>query len=1268
LVAISHAAEGILTWQKGNDHLLVELESAKLHDCPVRYDNASGGKAAVLAWESSRIEVKIHNEAERTAEIWIRCYFDYERCAAGDANSFFWKLDEREKRAFSSNDKDRWLWAKLDRIELARGEHALVFEPRERPSRLDCLVLFGGEDAAVQSWYAADFADGLPFGLRNTLPRSRAQRISHWRLAGEGARQTRAALDRDDCHQLRRSIKLRLPVTAAPVVLVSGRAIRSAPEEAPELQPQVVSLCVKRLGAGIDVTAIGTDADGDYFRAALPSPAGADWQTLMATLPDGLRAPIEVTHVAFVNRGKAPAEVLFEEPKFARPYGLRIAKGTANLERDRFSCRLELTWKDAPRKNERRACTPKAWWRIGSAEGARYGMPDAKGECTFDAVADDGACVVMVRAKLPADRPEDGALAFRYGIGSAARPAYLFSTQGRGTFAAWNRRRERAAGAFRFDPEGRDRPLRTHVGRPVRPDQVAALYGKDFAVLADGIDVCSARYKDEASNLRLRPVARDLSDEAGWPDMPVTPGELAIDPALGRFRFSEGNGAHWAEVGFCRTGFGVPGLPIAVQGDFAFAPAREGDLTVLDIRDLDHPKIAAFLPTWCFYGGPPMPCGRWLYGTFRLGRGKPMVMLADINDPFCPGKFRPTSTADGALLWIGPDGRNAVYLSHKEPRSLVRAEIVSPGQFEERGSLAGIQSAQVRADGLTAAAVIAPGNATRMRPDILMVDLTDKSKPRLVSRIASETRLIEERGKENLTTGWPCVLSKRYLAVRYHRTLEVIRIDKPGKPVWVASHDFGEEGGFPCCAVHDGRLYVSTGPRLLRYRLDAFRPPDEEEELFGGDPEAEPAAGPEDELWKSGARGKQKPLPPPVARPRSLSTFPEPEAAFDAPEGWHLQGMVVHEGRLFVSDAHYGLRIFDDTEKGFRLRGSAMTAAEGRFAFSVSDELAAIAHTFGGQLWTVDVRDPTRPRVRAVLGDGHRLRYSVRHAHKYPCLYLAKESGRVEAVDVSDPTRPRVVWHAKDSAGDEIRPASVRVAYGRLFLVGRDAVLYEYDLAEPRKPALRSQVKLSPQPQYFRITTWKSHLFALGQRGLVAVDVSAPGAPRLAGTLDISEHMKEITEGYAGNPTVSSCTVVRGVLFATTGGLIHTDKLKGGQTKLDMYDVRDPASMRSLGLFDPVEVGGWGDLYGDVISYGPRLFSATFVRIEMTDVSDPFRPKRMPDHVRFGESIYQFSAGELRGRYLYVPANGGLVISRPPLPSEVPKGKVLGRVGVADGN
>ena len=69
--------------------------------------------------------------------------------------------------------------------------------------------------------------------------------------------------------------------------------------------------------------------------------------------------------------------------------------------------------------------------------------------------------------------------------------------------------------------------------------------------------------------------------------------------------------------------------------------------------------------------------------------------------------------------------------------------------------------------------------------------------------------------------------------------------------------------------------------------------------------------------------------------------------------------------------------------------------------------------------------------------------------------------------------------------------------------------------------------------------------------------------------------------------------------------------------------------------------------------------------MEMSDVSNPFYPVQLPCHVRYGRSAYQFSVGDLRGRYLYVPTVGGLAIVRPPLPPEVPQGKVRGGTGKA---
>lgn len=1251
------ASSGARRWPKTRDHLLVDLESCEKRDCALRYDSASSGRSVILGRESSRVVARIENETERAAQIWVRCYFDYERCAAGDANSFFWSLDDGERRAFSHNEKDCWIWAKLGQARLATGKHTFVFEPRERPARLDCLVLFDGDDPTTQPWYTADYPDGLPFGLPNPVPHSQARRISHWRVVGGAARQTPANLDRDQTHETARSIKLRLPANSAPAVLVSGRAIRSVAPEAPELQPEAVSLCMKSSAPGVEASVIGTDADGEYSRLALPAVGGHAWQRLLTTLPPGLQAPVEITHLVFVNKASSPVDVWLEEPDFTRQFDLRILRGSVEVGARSVSGVMRLRGGPAQSKTQ-------VWWHLSLADDPRTILPGTSSGQTLDVSRAGETRDIPVKVKLPADAPTGQVLAFRYGIGLLERPACYFALGDGKALATWLRDRERAAGAFRFDAEGRDRPLRTRDGQAIHPEQVTALYGTELTVLADGVDVCSQGYADEVSNRPLRPVAYDLSNEAGWPDTPVTPGELAIDPTLGRFKFSEGNGDNWAEVGFCRTGFGVPGLPVAVHGDFAFAPAAEGDLTIIDVRDPDHPRIASFLPTWHAYGGRPMPRGRWLYMTFRPGFGKPVIMVAEVNDPSYPGPFRPTNVTDASLLWLSPDGRRAVYCRKKEPAAMVCADLVSPRELRSLGSVVGVTSGLVRNDGLMAAAVLTPSDATRMRPDLVMIDLADRQKPQIRSRLANDTRVIKERGREHLESGTPGALSSRYLIVRRGSTLDVVKIEQPGKPVWLATHDFGSDSAGPSCAISGGRLYVATGRQLLRYRLDSFRAMDEEaliEDEIAAAAGEDWKKGLEDELWQGAAGKERMQLPPPVRRPRELAPFPEPELAFDAPEPWRLTSITIRGKHLFVSDAHYGLRIFEDTGKGFRLRGSVVIAAEGRFSLSPTDDLAMIAHTFGGQTWLIDTSDPTRPRRRGVLCDGYRLRYATRHACHYPCLYLVKESGRLEAVDVSDPDHPQVVWHAADSEGKDVYPASVHVSYGRLFVTGRDCKLYEYEIDDPKQPSLLSQITLSPRQQYFRMAAWRNHVFALGQHDLVAVDVSKPGKPRLAGTLDISDHIRELAEGYRATPTVSSCAVVRGVLYATTGGLLGMQKLEAGNTKLDRYDVRNPSRMRSLGLFDPVEPGGWGDVYGDVISYGPVLFSATYLHLETTDVSDPLRPKRMPPYFRCGQSCYQFSVGALRGRYLYIPATGGLAISRPPLPPEVPRGEVRGR-------
>ena len=145
-----------------------------------------------------------------------------------------------------------------------------------------------------------------------------------------------------------------------------------------------------------------------------------------------------------------------------------------------------------------------------------------------------------------------------------------------------------------------DRPLRKQDGSPISPGETPQLYGTpDGMIIYDnGIDVTSWEYAARKGYTRpLRPIYQDLSDAVGWPNIHVTPGNVAIDPTLGRFMFAEGDSDPVEQVSATWTGFGVPGSGfIDVQGNYAYVPPGEGDFTVIDISNKATPQVVGHYP------------------------------------------------------------------------------------------------------------------------------------------------------------------------------------------------------------------------------------------------------------------------------------------------------------------------------------------------------------------------------------------------------------------------------------------------------------------------------------------------------------------------------------------------------------------------------------------------------------------------------------------------------------------------------------------------
>lgn len=157
--------------------------------------------------------------------------------------------------------------------------------------------------------------------------------------------------------------------------------------------------------------------------------------------------------------------------------------------------------------------------------------------------------------------------------------------------------------AWKLDPEGRDKPLLKGDGKPVGPQEVSALYSKPggFTVCEDGVDVCSPRHAGhDGFEGQKRPITMDLSDKAGFPNVRVPADRVAIDPALGRIKFSDGDRDPVRRLGLQMVPMGIPD-GLVRSGNLLFQSNDEGwNLIVYDITKPDSPVRTAIAATGGF--------------------------------------------------------------------------------------------------------------------------------------------------------------------------------------------------------------------------------------------------------------------------------------------------------------------------------------------------------------------------------------------------------------------------------------------------------------------------------------------------------------------------------------------------------------------------------------------------------------------------------------------------------------------------------------------
>ncbi|MCD6518580.1 MAG: hypothetical protein J7M05_01460, partial [Anaerolineae bacterium] len=225
-----------------------------------------------------------------------------------------------------------------------------------------------------------------------------------------------------------------------------------------------------------------------------------------------------------------------------------------------------------------------------------------------------------------------------------------------------------SATTFCFATDNRDVQLVATDGTPIEQSLVPGVYGTDdgMTVYVDGVDVTSAGYAGKGGP--KTPLGMDLSDAAGWPNIAVPSGRLAVDPVLGRFAFHAGGNPYLVSSWDPDDLNGHDG--VFVQGQYAYITDWVTDRTtrgmdIVDISDPAHPRrvaVAVFGE-----GGQGMDViveGSYAYVTAKSGG----LYIFDVSDPSNPqykSRIQADPNEDDLALHLFKVG-NLVYVADEK--------------------------------------------------------------------------------------------------------------------------------------------------------------------------------------------------------------------------------------------------------------------------------------------------------------------------------------------------------------------------------------------------------------------------------------------------------------------------------------------------------------------------------------------------------------------------------------------------------------------------
>ncbi len=244
---------------------------------------------------------------------------------------------------------------------------------------------------------------------------------------------------------------------------------------------------------------------------------------------------------------------------------------------------------------------------------------------------------------------------------------------------------------YTFAADNASVPLVRLSGVPIDLASVPSVYGLDrgMTIYDAGQNVASASYS--AFSGPLTPAGQDLSGAAGWPNVTVPAGQVAIDPTRGRFAFHDGgaplqkgragNGSHNAvalQGGYAYVTDWVQGLyiydisdpadptfvghweriegsddgimDVIVDGRYAYLATKWHGLRVIDVLDRAHPKeVASSQPFNPQYSLHMAKAGNLIYMTAEANG----VLIYNVATPTAPayiGRFHNGQFGEGVFV------------------------------------------------------------------------------------------------------------------------------------------------------------------------------------------------------------------------------------------------------------------------------------------------------------------------------------------------------------------------------------------------------------------------------------------------------------------------------------------------------------------------------------------------------------------------------------------------------------------------------------------